>query len=53
MYPPHEHALYAWLIIIGCVCLAVILGALLWRIRFMHTNRAVIQDRRRGACIKD
>lgn len=53
MYPPHEHAFYAWLIIIGAVCIVAFMGAMLWRIRFMYANRAVIQDRRRRACIKD
>lgn len=31
MYPPHEHAFYAWLIIIAAVCLAIIIGALIDR----------------------
>lgn len=31
MYPPHEHAFYAWLIIIAAVCIAIIIGALIDR----------------------
>lgn len=52
MYPPYEHTFYAWLIIIAAVCIVAFTGAVLSRIRFMHANRAVIQDRRRRTCIK-
>ncbi len=31
MQPNHEHAFYAWLIIIGLVCLTVFIGALIDR----------------------
>lgn len=31
MYPPHEHAFYAWLIIISAVCIAIIIGAVVDR----------------------
>ncbi|MDE6460269.1 MAG: hypothetical protein K2K52_05475 [Paramuribaculum sp.] len=32
MIPQSEHALYGWLIIIGAVCIATIIGALIDRV---------------------
>lgn len=50
MEPHAEHAFYAWMIILGAVFLATFIGALIWRIRFMHANHNAIVERRRKAC---
>lgn len=36
MIPSHEHAFYAWLIVIGAVCCVTIIGALIDR---LYLNR--------------
>lgn len=52
MEPHLEHTFYAWLIIIGAVCIAAFLGAVIDRLRFMHTHRAVLVEARQRACLK-
>ncbi len=41
MYPPHEHAFYLWLIIIGAVCVTTIIGAAIDRYFLNRRLRAV------------
>lgn len=41
MYPPHEHAFYLWLIIIGAVCVTTIIGAAIDRYYLNRRLRAV------------
>lgn len=46
MYPPHEHAFYLWLIIIGAVCVTTIIGAAIDR---YYLNRRLRTVRARHA----
>lgn len=50
MLPAHEHAFYMWLIIIGCVCIATFIGALIDRFfLYRRLRQQQVQLRREEA----
>lgn len=52
MEPHIEHTFYTWLIVIGAVCIATFIGAIIDRVRLLHAHRETLRQARERACLK-